>query len=125
MNLEEKVKELERRIGELESLNQEGQLQESNLKDFIGTIKPQSHRERFKAIGYYIENIEGKRNFTKKDIEEKYDALKRSYSNPSVMLKRMFDDDELIKDGEDENGANQWRLHAETDEELEEVLSNE
>jgi iron-sulfur cluster repair protein YtfE (RIC family) len=125
MELEEKVKELERRIEKLESANQEGQLQKSSLKDFIQKIEPENHRERFRAVGYYIENIEGERNFTKKDIEEKYDELKRSYSNPSVMLKRMYEDKELIKDGEDDNGANQWRLHAETDEKIEEVLSDE
>jgi hypothetical protein len=125
MGLEEKVEELERRIEELEGARQDGQPGESSLKEFIQKIEPQDHRERFRAVGYYIENIKGERNFTKKDIEEKYDELKRSYSNPSVMLKRMYEDDELIKDGKDENGANQWRLHAETEEEIEEVLSNE
>lgn len=122
MDLEEEVKELERRIEELESTKEEGRLQTGGLKDFIQKIKPENHRERFRAIGYYLENIEGERNFTKKDIEDKYDELKRSYSNPSVMLRRMYEDDELIKDGEDENGANQWRLHAETEEKIVEVI---
>lgn len=125
MDLEEKVMELEKRLEELEAAKKEGKLQKSNLRDFINKLNPQNHRERFKAIGYYLEHIEGKGNFTKRDIEEKYDELKRSYSNPSMMLKRMHDDDELIKDGEDESGANQWRLHAETDEKIEGVLSDE
>lgn len=125
MDLEEKVNELEKRVEELEKAKEEGKLQESSLRDFMKKLSPKNHRERFKAIGYYLEHTEGKRNFTKRDIEDRYDDLKRSYSNPSVMLKRMYDDSELIKDGEDETGANQWRIHAETEKEVEEAFSDE
>lgn len=125
MDVEEKVQSLERRLETLEEKFKTSAPGTTDLRDFVARVNPENHRDRVKAIGYYLEHQEGQRNFTKNDIEEAYDELKRSYSNPSMLLRRMFDDDELIKDGEDENGAIQWRLHAETERFVEGELSND
>lgn len=59
-----------------------------SLAEFVRLIKPRSGTDYAVTLGYYIEKITGKEEFTGGDIRSKFIEVKYKHSNPSDTISK-------------------------------------
>lgn len=125
-DLEQRVTELESRLGELEQLVHDGQAGDdvTGMREFVEKTAPDTHAERALAIAYYLDQYQGQENFTRADIEAGYRTCRiQKPANMSDTLSKLEDREWTMDDGKD-GQARLRRLTSEGLNQIEEVLDD-
>jgi len=120
-DLEVRIDELESRLDSLESIIHDGRASNdvTGMREFVEQQSPGSHVERALAIAYYLDQFEGKENFTSGDINEGYRTCRvQKPANISDVLSGLEDREWVMDDGKDGN-TKLRRLTAEALDEIE------
>lgn len=111
-DIEERVEELERRMGELEDMLEGGTIMpsESDLEGFLDLTSPNTHVERATAIGFWLVHEADEGPFTVADVERAYeDCRLRKPANLSDVLAGAEERGWLMRQGT--KGQNQlWMI---------------
>ncbi|MDZ7849978.1 MAG: hypothetical protein U5K70_03915 [Halodesulfurarchaeum sp.] len=117
-DIEERVEDLERRVGELEDMLEGGTIMpsKSDLEEFLDLTSPNTHVERATAIGFWLVHEADEGPFMVADVEDAYeDCRLRKPANMSDVLAGANDRGWLMRQGR--KGQNQlWMITKEGDE---------
>ena len=84
---------------------------EVSIKEFLLSKKPESDREKTRAIAYYLERFKGYTSFTTEDIEEGYRNAKESMSkNLSDTIGKNVGRGYMMEAKEKKGGKKAWTL---------------